>query len=1603
MEDQKKAYQIFSSFKQQYYDENNTKKNFGNTGGILNMDEDIKIIIQRINKKSKKTTTTRVKALQQLQEILGQKDQEYIERFIKLFMIIYEKILMGEIDTKVLVELHKCMGLIIEKNIKEVQKNFSSIFPLLFFATFEPNPEIAGLSRQNLKQVLKDDTKIAKAIFMFKDKIKELVAKIIRSDESFIKEVSVYDEKEINDIIHVKLLAMTFNFAANVIKLSNELSEAERDQVHTDLVESMCKDEKDSQKIIGLFNTHKQSHVIRSAIVNFFSKLFQFDYAKYLDKKQIKNIMTLFLVDNLNDDNMGAQKYYWEEGFILKLLKQVKNYGIDMLSLESQLADLFKISGFAGGEPYYRSLPELITILLADKNRQKATKLVIKLINTHFEAIAANEFKFDIETHFKCGFKLIDTLLANLESSEDKSKIKDLLVNDVLLKLVEIFINNNNPKQRNLLVLGVNNSKHIPTHLLEYIISCESSSKYNDVLNSDFPQAVVSNLNALLESKVIDKDKMLNYGILGSTLLKSYADKQDKISNKLLVGIFQKVHNMLKQTVNSVTDVDFEAQNIQLSTLRLFFVEMFIAGNAKALIKINSGESELHNALHDFVSFVSEVYKTDVIDNKLDNKLIDRTSQMNYKFLLGSFVKIPFEVADYDNILLGFNSKIQQKAIGNVSSIHDLITFLTDALSLQTINTLLNGEDTNGEIANAIDSKFWLKSDFMTKICRSNAFELLFASIFKYTIVYKSYQLIPVLVGYIEKDMKFAELSLQLLDDLKNEPKNFNFSGYEESVYKFLVLILKHLQAGETPQFNMLLVDILKQNKYAADDVLLQEFDQISDKTQLLVFQDLLNQALDARVEIKFVQRFITDIILNNAKVGTLSDIFYEFTVKCIHNLNLEDIEVAEVYRRISKKITNVVDMDKIIDQILKASDNGFNHLISLFCQSSIIKNLTVSKRRIFWHRLIFEKITTSIANTAASPDFNIAELYGETLKASFENVFMQKFCFHLMKYLLKEDSTVPDSVKWCIFDVTLFTLQDTSYELIVPLFEEFHASMSSFITKHDIYDKFTHVTSPKSPLLALQGYIFDSKKEKADTIDQNIVDSATDLLEKLNLNDFQAAESVQTQLTVLVYLQFVDLCFTKDRQDIISGQIEFLEKSFSTVLRFAEQKFVVAKSQNTFVQLLVLLRKLIHIIEVFSDDLQKTLLVKILQLSFHFASTFQTLSSEKFTVPPEKFIEEIAETISRFALRENSTLSIDDIIALMGSDVNSLKKSCYFLLNQFKDFKELQKDTLIRLQEEEIDVDTVLLDLPKQIKVLLVQDNQFDNFTYFLLWGFILKSMTEGQNSNKNTYSFFQEVFKQKKEAYVRLLDRIFLYLKQKQLNDRQVIELLSHIDFRNPDMAWGETIDEKTKEAFAINCFLLFSSKFPKNLRKWIEHSDKNLSNIALLMLKQGINKAIFDLEVDQIELSQYSWKTDDFNIYIYKKSREIYAVFSQDDTCIEVVLQVPENYPVNLIEVELSKEAKLPKHKIQKYVLQIKKLLTNQNYSIIEALMHWKNNIENEFAGIQPCSICYYVLHESSKRVPNKACRTCKNKFHTDCIHKWFQTSNKSECPLCKSQFL
>ena len=88
------------------------------------------------------------------------------------------------------------------------------------------------------------------------------------------------------------------------------------------------------------------------------------------------------------------------------------------------------------------------------------------------------------------------------------------------------------------------------------------------------------------------------------------------------------------------------------------------------------------------------------------------------------------------------------------------------------------------------------------------------------------------------------------------------------------------------------------------------------------------------------------------------------------------------------------------------------------------------------------------------------------------------------------------------------------------------------------------------------------------------------------------------------------------------------------------------------------------------------------------------------------------------------------------------------------------------------------------------------------------------------------------------------------------------------------------------------------------------------------------------------------------------------------------------------------------LRKWLLSMRAFL--RDGTIDDAIRLWHQNVEKQFEGVEECPICYMIVHASTGHLPKQECKTCHNKFHAACLYKWFNSSQKSNCPLCQSLF-
>uniref|UniRef100_A0A8C5TGQ1 E3 ubiquitin-protein ligase listerin n=1 Tax=Malurus cyaneus samueli TaxID=2593467 RepID=A0A8C5TGQ1_9PASS len=203
------------------------------------------------------------------------------------------------------------------------------------------------------------------------------------------------------------------------------------------------------------------------------------------------------------------------------------------------------------------------------------------------------------------------------------------------------------------------------------------------------------------------------------------------------------------------------------------------------------------------------------------------------------------------------------------------------------------------------------------------------------------------------------------------------------------------------------------------------------------------------------------------------------------------------------------------------------------------------------------------------------------------------------------------------------------------------------------------------------------------------------------------------------------------------------------------------------------------------------------------------------------------------------------------------------------------------------------------------------------------------------------------------------------------------------------------------ACSVYHMTLKDLPAMVRLWWNSCEKRVFNVVDKFTSKYVSGVLSSQEISSVQTSTQLF--NGMTVKARSAAREVIATYSVDDIFIELIIQLPSNYPLGSITVESGKRVGVAVQQWRNWMLQLSTYLTHQNGSIMEGLSLWKNNVDKRFEGVEDCMICFSVIHGSNYSLPKKACRTCKKKFHSACLYKWFSSSNKSTCPLCRETFL
>uniref|UniRef100_A0A8C4QP95 E3 ubiquitin-protein ligase listerin n=1 Tax=Eptatretus burgeri TaxID=7764 RepID=A0A8C4QP95_EPTBU len=190
------------------------------------------------------------------------------------------------------------------------------------------------------------------------------------------------------------------------------------------------------------------------------------------------------------------------------------------------------------------------------------------------------------------------------------------------------------------------------------------------------------------------------------------------------------------------------------------------------------------------------------------------------------------------------------------------------------------------------------------------------------------------------------------------------------------------------------------------------------------------------------------------------------------------------------------------------------------------------------------------------------------------------------------------------------------------------------------------------------------------------------------------------------------------------------------------------------------------------------------------------------------------------------------------------------------------------------------------------------------------------------------------------------------------------------------------------------------PAAARLWWQGQEKRVAGAVESYTARHVSPCLLALELSAVQ--RRSNKIPNLTVRARPTAREVLAAYEANEVYVELLVCLPASLPLGVPTVECSRRVAVSPQQWRSWLLQLHAFLKNQNGSIIEGLELWKANVEKRFEGVEECAICFSIIHGTNCSLPCKACRTCRKKFHNACLYKWFSTSNKANCPLCRERF-
>ncbi|CAO4360742.1 unnamed protein product [Caenorhabditis nigoni] len=203
---------------------------------------------------------------------------------------------------------------------------------------------------------------------------------------------------------------------------------------------------------------------------------------------------------------------------------------------------------------------------------------------------------------------------------------------------------------------------------------------------------------------------------------------------------------------------------------------------------------------------------------------------------------------------------------------------------------------------------------------------------------------------------------------------------------------------------------------------------------------------------------------------------------------------------------------------------------------------------------------------------------------------------------------------------------------------------------------------------------------------------------------------------------------------------------------------------------------------------------------------------------------------------------------------------------------------------------------------------------------------------------------------------------------------------------------------EKFASRLLFKSITLLPAAVRLFHKNIPNNFKPIFQEVVTKHASKLLIENELNKVQTAEFGER---LKVRTVPVTGQIISEYTVEDTKMKLTIELPRDYPLSVPAMNLDK-AIVKGDRAKKWLLQLNAYLFHQNGAILEGIEMWKRNVDKGIEGAEDCTICMMTVHQQTNQLPKVKCKQCKNRFHSNCLYKWFESSNQSTCPLCRNNF-